>query len=320
MSDWYSEVDFIPHQERILRRGDSGDEVRELQRRLSQAGFPLALDGQFGPATERAVRAFQKRAGLVVDGLAGPKTDRRLRQAPAGRESSEACPAETPPDPPPADKAADADEVADAEAPAMDRLLGQQDLVWAAGELEVPVAAIMAVNEVESRGSGFFSNGRPAILFERHIMARRLRHHGIDPAPHVASAPDLVNTSPGGYAGGVREYERLERAQQIHHDSALESASWGLFQIMGFHWQHLEYDSARHYVACMHRGERDHLAAFVRFIQKDSVLLSSLRHQQWDRFARRYNGPAYARNRYDVRMAQAFASHTRGLAESGLLA
>lgn len=96
MNDWYSEVDFIPHQERILRRGDSGDEVRQLQRRLSQAGFPLTLDGQFGPATERAVRAFQKRAGLVVDGLAGPKTDRRLRQAPAGRESSEACPAETP--------------------------------------------------------------------------------------------------------------------------------------------------------------------------------------------------------------------------------
>lgn len=300
MSDWYSEVDFAPQQDRVLRRGDSGDEVRALQLRLNAAGFSLVVDGQFGPLTEQAVRAFQKRSGLVVDGLAGPKTEAVLNQA----------------------RQEDSDQDGDRPnpRPADERLLGQQDLVWAAGELEAPVAAIMAVNEVESRGSGFFSNGRPAILFERHIMARRLRHHGIDPAPHVASAPDLVNPSPGGYVGGVREYERLERAQQIHHDSALESASWGLFQIMGFHWQHLEYDSARHYVACMHRGEREHLDAFVRFIQKDPVLLSSLRHQQWDRFARRYNGPAYARNRYDVRMAQAFQRHRRGLDESGMLA
>lgn len=300
MSDWYSEVDFVPRRDLVLRRGDSGDEVRALQQRLNAAGFSLTVDGQFGPLTEQAVRAIQKRSGLVVDGLAGPKTEAVLdevRQEDSDQHGHR-------PNPRPAD----------------DRLLGQRDLEWAADELKVPVAAVMAVNEVESRGSGFFSNGRPAILFERHIMARRLRHHGIDPAPYVASAPDLVNTSPGGYAGGVREYERLERAQQIHHDSALESASWGLFQIMGFHWQHLEYDSARHYVECMHRGERAHLDAFVRFIQKDTVLLSSLRHQQWDRFARRYNGPAYARNRYDVRMAQAFERHRHGLDESGMLA
>ncbi|WP_416137380.1 N-acetylmuramidase domain-containing protein [Halomonas sp. HK25] len=314
MSDWYAEVDFHPRQDPILRRGDSGDNVRELQRRLSHAGFPLTLDGQFGPATERAVRAFQNRAGLVVDGLAGPKTDLMLSQLPAQEESNQPTAAEGEPHRPPAGKST-SDEPSSTE-----RLLGQQDLVWAAGELEVPVAAIMAVNEVESRGSGFFSNGRPAILFERHIMVRRLRHHGIDPTPNIAEAPELVNTSPGGYLGGVQEYGRLKHAKQIHHDSALESASWGLFQIMGFHWQHLEYASARHYVECMQRDEREHLGAFVRFIQKDPVLLSSLRHQQWDRFARRYNGPAYARNRYDVKMAQAFASHTRGLRESGLLA
>ncbi|MGM0638456.1 MAG: N-acetylmuramidase domain-containing protein [Pseudomonadota bacterium] len=315
MSDSYDEVDFLPQQDRVLRRGDTGDEVLELQRRLSTAGFPLALDGQFGPATERALRSFQNRAGLVMDGLAGPKTNHLLRQWLAKQGSHLPPAAEETPHPPLAGDGTHR------EPPATEqRLLGQRDLVWAAGELKVPVAAIMAVNEVESRGSGFFSNGRPAILFERHIMARRLRQHGIDPAPHIASNPDLVNTSAGGYQGGIREYGRLERAQQIHHDSALESASWGLFQIMGFHWQHLDYDSVRHYVECMHRSEGEHLTAFVRFIQKDPVLLSSLRHQQWARFARRYNGPAYARNRYDAKMAQAFENHSRGLRESDLLA
>lgn len=314
MSDWYTEVDIRPLPGRLLRRGDSGDDVLELQRRLGRAGFPLALDGQFGPATERAVRAFQSRVGLVADGRVGPKTDLMLGRPSPAEVGHQAAIAERGPCRPLAS------EGANGEPPSGERLLSQQDLVWAAGELNVPVAAIMAVNEVESRGRGFFSNGRPAILFERHIMARRLRHHGIDPAPHIAEAPELVNPSAGGYLGGVREYGRLERAQQVHYDSALESASWGLFQIMGFHWQHLDYNSARHFVACMHGGEREHLAAFIRFIQKDPVLLSSLRHQRWERFARRYNGPAYARNRYDVRMAQAYHSHLQGLRESGLLA
>ena len=318
MSDWYAEVDFLPQQDRILRRGDSGDEVMELQRRLSAVGFPLTLDGQFGPATEHAVRAFQNKAGLVVDGLAGPKTDLMLRHATAGEETGERSEQSTAAEMEHQRPTAGNEKAS--EALASEGLLGQQDLFWAAEELSVPVAAIMAVNEVESRGSGFFSNGRPAILFERHIMARRLRHHGIDPAPHIASEPELVNRSAGGYLGGVREYGRLERAQQIHHDSALESASWGLFQIMGFHWEHLDYDSVRHYVECMHSCEREHLAAFVRFIQKDPVLLSSLRHQQWSRFARRYNGPAYARNRYDEKMARAFDNHAMGLRESGLMA
>lgn len=315
MSDWYSEVDFVPRRDSILRRGDSGDEVRALQQRLNAAGFSLVVDGQFGPRTEQAVRAFQQRSGLVVDGLAGPKTESELDQA---RRASD--------DPPEASSAEgdtgrdDQDAPRSNRRPADERLLGQRDLEWAADELKVPVAAIMAVNEVESRGSGFFSNGRPAILFERHIMARRLRHHGIDPTPYCTRHPDLVNTRWGGYIGGAREYERLARARKIHEASALESASWGLFQIMGFHWQHLGYASVQHYVERMHQSERDHLEAFVRFIRKDSMLLSSLRNQEWARFARRYNGPSYEKNRYDLKMAQAFDRHRHGLGESGMLA
>lgn len=52
----------------ILRRGDSGQKVRLLQEKLS-----IPVDGQFGPATEKALRAFQKRHGLIVDGIAGQK-------------------------------------------------------------------------------------------------------------------------------------------------------------------------------------------------------------------------------------------------------
>lgn len=58
-----------------LRSGSRGEEVRQLQQALAAAGFsPGAIDGIYGPATERAVRAFQQAKGLAVDGIAGPQT------------------------------------------------------------------------------------------------------------------------------------------------------------------------------------------------------------------------------------------------------
>jgi putative chitinase len=58
-----------------LRLGSRGNDVRRLQRRLRERGFnPGKIDGDFGPATEAAVLAFQPSAGLLVDGIAGPRT------------------------------------------------------------------------------------------------------------------------------------------------------------------------------------------------------------------------------------------------------
>lgn len=58
-----------------LRVGSSGQNVLTLQQKLREAGFnPGPLDGDFGPLTDRAVRAFQRARGLDVDGVAGPAT------------------------------------------------------------------------------------------------------------------------------------------------------------------------------------------------------------------------------------------------------
>lgn len=57
-----------------LRRGDRGAAVAHLQRLLVEDGAAIAVDGHFGRRTEAAVRAFQRRAGLIVDGIAGPRT------------------------------------------------------------------------------------------------------------------------------------------------------------------------------------------------------------------------------------------------------
>lgn len=59
----------------VLRRGSRGDAVGALQRTLQALGFMLAVDNDFGPGTEVAVAAFQRRAGLApVDGIVGSDT------------------------------------------------------------------------------------------------------------------------------------------------------------------------------------------------------------------------------------------------------
>ena len=59
----------------VLQLGSSGPSVTALQQRLQQRGFdPGGINGQFGPATQAAVEAFQKSVGLSADGQAGPNT------------------------------------------------------------------------------------------------------------------------------------------------------------------------------------------------------------------------------------------------------
>ncbi|MFZ4855312.1 MAG: peptidoglycan-binding protein [Desulfuromonadaceae bacterium] len=59
----------------VLKEGTTGPAVVQLQEKLKARGFnPGSCDGDFGPATEAAVMAFQKSVGLLADGVAGPRT------------------------------------------------------------------------------------------------------------------------------------------------------------------------------------------------------------------------------------------------------
>jgi len=75
---------------RVLRRGKRGWDVAALQFMLRRRGArPGSIDGGFGGATSRAVRRFQRRAGLTTDGVVGPSTLQALRRArPGGRRKA----------------------------------------------------------------------------------------------------------------------------------------------------------------------------------------------------------------------------------------
>ena len=69
----------------LVRRGDSGWRVKRIQKRLKLHGFGTgSIDGDFGPSTEKQVRAFQKAQDIDVDGVVGPMTWKMLNKAPQG--------------------------------------------------------------------------------------------------------------------------------------------------------------------------------------------------------------------------------------------
>jgi N-acetylmuramoyl-L-alanine amidase len=68
----------------LIRAGDHGEPVRDVQHRLLASGLridPVELGGSFGPSTEQAVREFQRRRGLPPDGLVGEDTWSQLVEA-----------------------------------------------------------------------------------------------------------------------------------------------------------------------------------------------------------------------------------------------
>ncbi|MFC1829610.1 peptidoglycan-binding protein [Thermodesulfobacteriota bacterium] len=59
---------------KTLKQGHKGKKVKLFQEWLCIHGFHLAIDGDFGPATDYAVRQFQKKKKIAVDGIIGEET------------------------------------------------------------------------------------------------------------------------------------------------------------------------------------------------------------------------------------------------------
>lgn len=166
--------------------------------------------------------------------------------------------------------------------------------------LGVTEPEVWAVLTVETRGFGFLTDRRPQILFERHVF------HRLTKAAHDNGNPDVSNAKAGGYIGGAGEYDRLEKAISLDKSAALQSASWGIGQVMGFNFKIAGYVSTDKFVAGMVKDENSQLLAMANFI-KGNNLAAALQRNNWVSFARSYNGPDFKRNEYDTRLAAAHA-------------
>jgi hypothetical protein len=185
--------------------------------------------------------------------------------------------------------------------------LDPADIAAEAARLGCEPAAVWAVCDVESAGSGFLSDGRPKLLFEAHVFGK-LTHHRWDADYPNISAP-FWNWAQYGPAG-AHQYDRLADALALDQTAALEAASWGLFQILGANFAICGFAAVEDYVAVMCRSGADQLQAFGEFCRHNG-LDRFLQAQDWTRFALGYNGPAEADNGYDTKLAAAYQARSR---------
>lgn len=255
----------------LLQLGAIGLPVVDLQELLTLAGLPVAVDGWFGPETDAALRQAQAGFELLVDGVAGDATLHALR-----------------------DGAADP------------RHLTEADAQAAATVLDVPLATLKALIAVLATGPGFMPSGRPALLVERDAMYRALQAAGKDADALAARYPLFVNPQRGGYAGGPTEWHRYQSASHMDADCALVATRWGMFAMLGEHWQRVGFDSPNDFANAMATSEGEQLAALARYIKADPAMLKALKAKKWADFARAYDGDRLAYDAYDLKLGTAF--------------
>lgn len=184
--------------------------------------------------------------------------------------------------------------------------LSQQGFTDASAGLGVEAPELWAVMSVETSGCGFLPDKRPKILFERHLFSR------LTGGQFDAEDPDISDPTAGGYgAGGAHQYDRLAVALQLNRPAALQSASWGLGQILGRNFEAAGFADAETMVQAMVASEDEQLKAMARFITSTG-LHHPLAAHDWSGFARRYNGPNFAANNYDGLLGDAFHRYSTG--------
>ncbi len=262
-----------------LDQGDSGEPVRMVQKALNEAlqtKYPLKTDGQFGPKMTSAILQFQELNGLEQTGVYREEENNIL-------------------------------------GPVIDlRFLMDSDIDQLSEENELPGVVMKAIRQVEGKADGFQPDGRPIILFERHKFYKYLAELTSFPEANACmnKNPDICNTKAGGYIGGSSEYIRLEKACNINAEAGYLSASYGMFQLMGFNFETAGFSNVSDLVTAMAESEKNQFLAIVGFIKSNRSLHQAVLEEDAEQIAYRYNGSSYKINSYHTKIADAIASYS----------
>ena len=164
-------------------------------------------------------------------------------------------------------------------------------------------AELWAVISVETSGCGYFDDRRPQILYERHIFYKLTQGK--------FAASDINSPDAGGYAGGVKEYDRLALAVALDQNAAVQSASWGIGQVLGENFKAAGFSDAPSMGTAMCGSEDAQLLAVAKFLTANG-LDRALRNHDWPGFARGYNGPNYTKFSYDTKLLQNYQKYSVG--------
>lgn len=211
-----------------------------------------------------------------------------------------------------------------------------------ASELNVEVAAIKALVQQESQGHPFLENGLPPILYERrHFFDLSVKKRAKEaeekereaekkaaeskgekasgapkkkthppkkkgpPENPYPKFPDLCFPHGDQYGGGnLNQYEKLVRAAALDFDIAVQSCSWGGFQILGEYYSSCGCSTPAEFANKFMSGTDGQMDIFIAFMKKEkSSGVEGLKNHDWEQVATSYNGggwrtknPDYANN------------------------
>lgn len=182
--------------------------------------------------------------------------------------------------------------------------LTEEDFVLVAEELGVETAAIKAVVAIEAGVGmkGFWAPGVPVINFDSKMYARYKSKAGSGDASKEETVPEGLS----GYA--LKEWTQLVNARKINARCANLGTFWGMFQIGGFNYKKCGCETVDEFVRLMSYSELEQLELFAAFIINGGMV-ADLRNKNWAAFARKYNGPGYARRGYHTKMAAAYKKY-----------
>lgn len=186
-----------------------------------------------------------------------------------------------------------------------------------AAEYKFPLAHVAAITEVESNGKVFGPDGRPMVLFEPHKFYLKLSGAARDEAVKLKLASKSWNKRlyPKTQADRWKQIEGAAALCDRHgfwNGFAYESASYGVGQVLGEHWDDLAFESFQAFLEMMMSGASGQIDIMLRFVVKNG-LDDELRAGRWAAFARGYNGPKFAANKYDTKMAAAALRYDGGV-------
>jgi hypothetical protein len=180
--------------------------------------------------------------------------------------------------------------------------LTRADYEVIATELGCEVEAVQAVVEVESGRAGAFGpDGRPIILYEPHIFSRRTNRRFDATNPTISYPTWDASKYPRTQA---ERWDQLAAAYALDPQNAVASASYGLFQIMGFNHAACGFADPKAFVTDMCRSQAQQLKAFAAFVRSNN-LGDELVRKDWEGFARGYNGSGQV-ERYGGMMRDAY--------------
>jgi hypothetical protein len=168
-------------------------------------------------------------------------------------------------------------------------------------------AALLAFIEVETGGKGFNPvTGKIIIQFEPAHFRKREPY-----APSGLWSLNKVDVQ-------AAEWKAFNDAFAIDPNSAMESTSIGLGQVMGYHWERLGYASVGAMWDDAKKGLDRQIYQIVKFIETDKRLLKAINVRDWHMVASIYNGAKYkelaqriGRDPYDISLSKAFAKYEK---------